>query len=129
MSSETGANVSVLDAKTRQVVKVIDFEIPGIRAEAIQPVGVRITGDGKLAFVALGPASRVAVIDTEAFEVKKYLLVGQRVWQLAFSPGESKLFTTSGVSNDVSVIDAKRLKVVKSITVRVSWTRTIQHFV
>jgi PQQ-dependent catabolism-associated beta-propeller protein len=122
VSSEIGGNVSVIDAKTRQAVKVIDFEIPGIRAEAIQPVGVRITSDGKLAFVALGPASRVAVIDTETFEVKKYLLVGQRVWQLAFSPDESKLFTTSGVSNDVSVIDVKRLKVVKSITVgRFPW--------
>ncbi len=64
----------------------------------------------------------VAVIDGETFAVRKYLLVGQRVWQLAFSPDESKLFTTNGVSNDVSVIDVRRLKVVKSITVgRFPW--------
>ena len=94
----------------------------GAAAGAIQPVGVRITGDGKLAFVALGPANRVAAVDAETFEVKKYLLVGQRVWQLAFSPDERKLFTTNGVSNDVSVIDVKRMKVVKSITVgRFPW--------
>jgi YVTN family beta-propeller protein len=122
VSSEIGGNVSVIDAKTRKVVEVIEFAIPGIRAEAIQPVGVQISGDGKIAFVALGPASRVAVVDAKTFEVKKYLLVGQRVWQLAFSPDESKLFTTNGVSNDVSVIDVKRLKVVKSITVgRFPW--------
>ena len=36
---------------------------PGVTKEAIQPVGVRVTKDGKLAFVALGPANRVAVID------------------------------------------------------------------
>ncbi len=81
-----------------------------------------LAGDGKLAFVALGPANRVAVIDGGTLEVRKYLPVGQRVWQLAFSPDESKLFTTNGVSNDVSVIDVKRLKVVKSITVgRFPW--------
>jgi YVTN family beta-propeller protein len=76
----------------------------------------------KLAFVALGPANRVAVIDTQTFEVKKYLLVGQRVWQLAFSPDEKLLFTTNGVSNDVSVIDVSKLKAFKSIAVgRFPW--------
>ncbi len=63
-----------------------------------------------------------AVVDGGTFEVRKYLLVGQRAWQLAFSPDESTLFTTNGVSHDVSVIDVKRLKVVKSITVgRFPW--------
>ncbi|MCH7956530.1 MAG: hypothetical protein IIB63_03150 [Proteobacteria bacterium] len=121
-TSETTNMAHFIDARTRKVVEKITFGIAGIRSEAIQPVGVRITGDGKLAFVALGPANRVAVIDAERFAVRKYLLVGQRVWQLAFSPDESKLFTTNGVSNDVSVIDVKRLKVVKSITVgRFPW--------
>ena len=79
--------------------------------DAIQPVGVRITKDGKRAFVALGPANRVAVIDTATFKVERYLLVGQRVWQLAFTPDEKLLFTTNGTSNDVSVIDVERLRV------------------
>jgi len=100
----------------------IGFEIPGIRAEAIQPVGVRVTRDGKTAFVALGPANRVEVVDAKTYEVEDYLLVGQRVWQLAFSPDEKLLFTTNGVSNDVSVIDVEKLKVIKSITVeRFPW--------
>ena len=73
--------------------------------EAIQPVGIRITEDGKKAFVALGPANRVAVVDAQTCEVKKYLLVGQRVWQLAFTPDEKFLYTTNGISNDISVID------------------------
>jgi PQQ-dependent catabolism-associated beta-propeller protein len=122
VSSEIGGTISVIDAKSRQVIKKIGFEISGIRSEAIQPVGIRLTSDGKIAFVALGPANRVAVIDAKTFEVKKYLLVGQRVWQLALSPDESKLFTTNGVSNDVSVIDVKKLRVVKSISVgRFPW--------
>jgi YVTN family beta-propeller protein len=85
--------------------------------EAIQPIGISITRDGKKAFVALGPANRVAVIDAETKKIEKYLLVGQRVWHLAFTPDEKYLLTANGVSNDVSVIDVASLKVVKSIPV------------
>jgi YVTN family beta-propeller protein len=109
--------VSVIDAKTRKIIKVIGFAIPGVQPQNIQPVGVRVTKDGSKAFVALGPANRVAVIDAKTLEVEKYLLVGQRVWQLAFTPDETLLFATNGNSNDVSVIDVPSLKVVKSIPV------------
>ncbi len=97
--------MTVIDAKTRKVIKTIGFAVPGVQPENIQPVGVRVTKDGSKAFVALGPANRVAVIDAKTFEVEKYLLVGQRVWQLAFTPDEALLFVTNGNSNDVSVID------------------------
>ena len=83
--------MTVINPADRKVITKIHFEIPGITKEAIQPVGVRITQDGKIAFVALGPANRVAVIDTTTFEVLKYLLVGQRVWQMAFTPDGKKL--------------------------------------
>ena len=59
----------------------------------------------------------VAVIDGETDEVKDYLLVGQRVWQMAFTPDEKYLFTTNGNSNDVSVIDVAAEEVVKSVPV------------
>jgi PQQ-dependent catabolism-associated beta-propeller protein len=117
VSSEVGGTVSVIDTQNRQIIKKIGFEIAGVRAEAIQPVGIRITKDGKLGFVALGPANRVAVVDAQTLEVKDYLLVGQRVWQLAFNPDESRLYSTNGVSNDISVIDVADLKVIKSVTV------------
>jgi PQQ-dependent catabolism-associated beta-propeller protein len=117
VSSEVGGTVSVIDPATRQIIKKIGFQIPGITKEAIQPVGVRLTKDGKWAFVALGPANRVAVIDAETMEVKKYLLVGQRVWQLAFTPDEKLLISTNGVSNDVSIIDVEAEKVLKSVRV------------
>jgi YVTN family beta-propeller protein len=59
----------------------------------------------------------VAVVDAQTYEVEKYLLVGQRVWQLAFSPDQKFVYSTNGVSNDVSVIDVENLEVVKSVTV------------
>ena len=47
----------------------------------------------------------------------KYLLVGQRVWHMDFSPGQNLLFTANGISNDMSVIDVAALKVTKSVPV------------
>jgi PQQ-dependent catabolism-associated beta-propeller protein len=117
VSSEIGGTVSIIDPVKREVRKKIGFDIPGLRREAIQPVGVRISDDGKTAFVALGPANRVAVIDAATHTVKRYLLVGQRVWQLAFTPDQKYLLATNGVSNDVSVIDVAALRVIKTIQV------------
>ena len=129
VSSEIGGTVTVINPADRKIISKIRFEIPGVTKEAIQPVGVRITPDGKTAFVALGPANRVAVIDTATFEVKKYLLVGQRVWQLALTPDGKKLLTTNGASNDVSVIDVDALKVIKSIrTGRYPWGVVVAPF-
>jgi PQQ-dependent catabolism-associated beta-propeller protein len=122
VSSEIGGTVAVIDPGSREIIKKFTFEVPGVTQEALQPVGIRITKDGSTAFVALGPSNRVAVIDAKSLELKKYLLVGQRVWQLAFTPDEKYLFSTNGVSNDISVIDVAKLKVIKSIrTGRFPW--------
>jgi YVTN family beta-propeller protein len=75
-----------------------------------------------LVFVALGPSNRLAVIDAKTLKVIKYILVGQRVWQLAFNKDESILASTNGVSNDISIIDVEKLKAIKSIAVgRYPW--------
>jgi YVTN family beta-propeller protein len=70
----------------------------------------------------MGPANRVAVINAQTLQVEKYLLVGQRVWNLAFSPDQKQLYTTNGISNDVSIINLTEQKVVKSVAVgRYPW--------
>jgi YVTN family beta-propeller protein len=62
------------------------------------------------------------VVDATTFEVRKYLLVGRRVWHLALTPDGSTLFTTNGLTNDVSVIDVASLEVVRSTPVgRMPW--------
>jgi YVTN family beta-propeller protein len=122
VSAEVGGTVSVIDAAQHKVTQTIRFDIPGVPKESIQPVGIALSADGATAFVALGPANRVAVIDTHSYQVKKYLLVGQRVWNLAFSGDGKRLYTTNGVSNDLSVIDVDALEVVKSVPVgRLPW--------
>lgn len=121
-SAEIGGTVTVLDVDSRAVKKVLTFEIKGIHPDRVQPVGVRLSRDGQYAFVALGPANHIAVVDANSFEVLDYLLVGRRVWHMAFNNDESLLLTTNGVSGDVSVIDVADLKVLKSIKVgRFPW--------
>jgi YVTN family beta-propeller protein len=122
VSSELGGTVSVIDPKNHVVTTKLTFDIQGMRAEAIQPVGIRFTRDDTLGFVALGPANRIAVVDAKSKKIEKYLLVGQRVWQMAFTPDEKYLLATNGMSNDISVIDVASLKVIKSISVgRLPW--------
>src|SRR3954453_15629650 len=126
VSSEIGGTVSVIDPVKRVVTGKITFNIPGLRSEAIQPVGIGMTRDGKTAFIALGPANRIAVVDSASHNVTKYLLVGQRVWHMAFTPDEKYLMVTNGVSNDVSVIDVAAQKVIKTIQVgELPWGITI----
>jgi PQQ-dependent catabolism-associated beta-propeller protein len=129
VSSEIGGTVSVIDPMKHEVRTKIAFSVPGMRGEAIQPVGINITRDGKTGFVALGPANRIAVVDGTTRHVQKYLLVGQRVWHMAFTPDEKYLLTTNGLSNDVSVIDVASLKVIDTIQVgELPWGITIsQH--
>ncbi len=122
VTSELGGTVSVIDVTTRQLVKTLSFAIQGVNSDKIQPVGVKIDKNRQWAFVALGPANHVALINAQTLEVEKYFLVGQRVWNLAFSPDQKRLYTTNGVSNDISIIDLENMKVSKSVAVgRYPW--------
>ena len=87
VTSEIGGTVAVIDvaSQDRSCTRSASPS-PACPAELMQPVGLRLSRDGKTAFVALGPANRVAVVDTATFEVEKYLLVGRRVWHLDLTP-------------------------------------------
>ncbi len=123
VSSEIGGTVSVIDTDSKEIKSKISFEVKGLSPETIQPVGVKLSTDGSnKAYIALGPSARVAVVDMTSYEVEEYLLVGPRVWNLAFSPDEKRLFTTNGVGGDVSVIDLEKMRVIKSVKVgRLPW--------
>ena len=62
------------------------------------------------------------MVDVATLKVTSYILVGKRVWHLAFSSDGTRMFTTNGVSNDVTVVDLVSLKPIKSIPVgRYPW--------
>ncbi|HTO81694.1 MAG TPA: PQQ-dependent catabolism-associated beta-propeller protein [Methylomirabilota bacterium] len=117
VSSEIGGTVSVIDASNFSVLKKISFAVQGLNQEAIQGEGIAFTPDEKTAFVALGPANRVAVVDTQTYEVKDYILVGQRVWNITMDSSGARLYSANGLSNDVTVIDVASMQPIKSIPV------------
>jgi len=121
-SAEIGATVSVIDTASRKIIKKITFEIKGVHKDKIQPVGVKLSDDGRYAFVALGPANHVAVVNAKTYEVEDYILVGRRVWHMEFNQDQSLLLATNGISGDVSIIDISIMKAIKTIKVgRYPW--------
>jgi len=123
VSAEIGGTVAIIDTDSKEIKKRITFEVRGLPPETIQPVGIKLSTDGSnKAYVALGPSARIAVVNMTSYEVEDYLLVGPRVWNLEFSPDQKRLFTTNGVSGDVSVIDLEKQRVIKSVKVgRLPW--------
>jgi len=117
VSSEVAGTVAIIDTTTHKILRTLTFDLPEVPKTAIQAVGINLTDDGKYAFIDLGPANRVAIVDPATFAIKKYLLVGQRVWHNAFSPDQKFLYTANGISNDMSVIDISALEVTQSVPV------------
>ena len=127
VSAEVGGTIAVIDPTTAKIVKKFGFQIAGVRPELIQPMGIIFSKDGKLAFVAIGRANRIAVVDTATFEVKQYILIGQRPWHMAISPDGSTLYSANGLTNDMTVIDIGSLKAEKSVPVgRLPWGLVIK---
>ncbi|MFV0299735.1 MAG: YVTN family beta-propeller repeat protein [Paracoccus sp. (in: a-proteobacteria)] len=122
VSAEIGGTITVFDAATQAELGKVRFDMPNIHPDKIQPVGFEFDDANQTAWVALGPANHVAVVNMKTLEVEDYVLVGRRVWHMAFSPDMTQLFTTNGVSGDVTVIDVASRTPVKTIKVgRYPW--------
>lgn len=123
-SAEIGGTVTILDIG-RHDPQDPDLQDQG-RAPGQGAAGrdqAQAPEQRRAGFVALGPASHVAVIDAKTFEILDYLLVGRRTSGRWHShPGRRAVAATNGVSSDVSVIDVDSLKVIKSVKVgRYPW--------
>ena len=117
VSAELAGIVNIIDVATLKLVGDIPFLPTGFRSEEVTPVDLLITSDGKRAYVALGRANHVAVVDVSNREVIDYVLVGKRAWGLALTADEKRLFVANGLSDDVTVVDTTTLKPITSIPV------------
>src|SRR5205809_69570 len=77
VANEKDNTVTVIDLENHEVTEKINFYMRGLRNEAIQPVCIGMTRDDKTAFIALGPANRIAVVHTASRNMTKYLLFFQ----------------------------------------------------
>ncbi|MBV9756223.1 MAG: PQQ-dependent catabolism-associated beta-propeller protein [Alphaproteobacteria bacterium] len=117
VSNELSGQVSVIDRTTNRVSATIDFLPPGFRQVDVTPVGMTMSRDGKTAVVSLGRANHIAVLDTATRKVEDYILVGSRAWGVAFSPDERMLYVANGLSDDLSIVDMRSRKAVRTIPV------------
>lgn len=117
VSSQNAANLSIIDVETKRPLKKIVFNVPGVAPETVMPVGIRIDKHRRFAYVALGRANHIAVIDAQKLEVIKYLAVGQRVWNMALSSDQKRLYTANGLSYDVSIINLENHQVINTVAV------------
>ena len=106
VTNELDARVTVVDAARHRIAGQIDLPKAAGATVAPRPMGATISPDGSLAFVSLGRAQAVAVIDVKARKLVRTIdNVGGRPWGIAISADGKTLYTANGPSNDVSVID------------------------
>jgi len=124
VSSEMGSRVEMFDINTMTKIDEIIFTARGFRSEQLTPVDILFDESGETAFVALGSANHVVIVDAQKREVLKYILVGRRPWGLALTPDGKRLFVLNGLSDDVTIID-----IVAQRPVRTSRTGLVPHSV
>ncbi|WP_199223173.1 PQQ-dependent catabolism-associated beta-propeller protein [Oricola cellulosilytica] len=105
VSAELAGMINIIDVETLKLVGDIAFLPTGFRPEQVTPVDVIMNSEGSRAYVALGRANHVAVVDVRKREVIDYILVGKRAWGLELSADEKTLYVANGLSDDVSIID------------------------
>ena len=117
VSAELAGIVDIIDIETLTIIDDITFLPTGFRKEQVTPVDLLITRDGTRAYVALGRANHVAVVDVKSRKIIEYILVGKRAWGLALTHDETRLYVANGLSDDISIIDTESLRVLTSIPV------------
>lgn len=117
VTSELAGEVTILDGRTDRIKGTIPFKPKGFRDEDVTPVGIVMTRDGKTAYVTLGRANHVAVVDVAKREIEDYILVGRRAWGATLSRDEKTLYVVNGLSDDLSIVDTGKRRVLKSVPV------------
>ncbi len=117
VSCEIAGVVDVIDVASLTRTGSLSFAPRGMTRDEVTPVDIAMNRAGTRAWVALGRANNVAVIDVQRLEVIDYILVGRRPWGLRLSGDETKLYVANGLSDDIAIVDVARGKVVKAIPV------------
>ena len=117
VTNELDASVSIVSTQDHRVLHTLRFEVPGVRAADITPVGITMTRDGQRAFVGLGRANHVALVDVRARKVTQLVLAGKRAWNVSLDKAEVRLYVVNGLSDDMTVIDVATGKALKTVPV------------
>jgi PQQ-dependent catabolism-associated beta-propeller protein len=117
VSNELDGTVSIIRTSDHTVMATIPFQPQGMRQEDVTPVGMALAPDGKTAYVALGRANHVAVVDVPSRRVSAYVLAGKRAWGLALSRDGRRLYVANGLSDDMTIVDTASRKALRTVRV------------
>ena len=117
VTTELSGEVWIIDRGPFTVLGKLEFLPPGMRKTDVTPVGITMTTDGKTAYVTLGHAAHVAVVDVPSKKILGYILVGKRSWGITLSKDEKTLYVANGLGDDITVIDVASRKAVTSVPV------------
>ena len=117
VSNELNGSVTIINTKNLEIIKTISFSVKGIKSQDITPVDFAYSKKLEKVFVTLGSANHVAVVNAKSHDIENNILVGSRVWGAALTKHDKELIVTNGNSDDISVIDLKKLVAISSIPV------------
>jgi PQQ-dependent catabolism-associated beta-propeller protein len=108
-TAEIGGTVLEIDTRRSRVLRRIRL------GRADKPVGLVLSPDEKILYVATGRGNGVAVIDAVSGTHLASIATGERVWGIALSRDGRKLYAANSLSNTISVIDTATRKVLRTI--------------
>jgi YVTN family beta-propeller protein len=115
VACETTHALTIIDARTH--THSGELELPG---DAVRPMGLVISTDGRTLYVSGGRGKTVHVIglDEAGPRVKSTIAdVGVRPWGIGITRNGAKLYTANGPTGDISVIDTATGAVSRHIAV------------
>jgi YVTN family beta-propeller protein len=115
VSSELSGEVYIIGRENFTIAGKIEFLPPDVRKSDVTPIDLAITKDGKTAYVTLGQAARVAVVDVQTRKVKGYIPIGLRSSGLVMTGDEETLYVADSFSDAIHVLDLKGHKLTGSI--------------
>jgi YVTN family beta-propeller protein len=115
VSSELSGEVYIIGRENFTIAGKIEFLPPDVRKSDVTPIDLAITKDGKTAYVTLGQAARVAVVDVQTRKVRGYMPIGLRSSGVAMTGDEETLYVADSFSDAIHVLDLKRHKLTGSI--------------
>jgi YVTN family beta-propeller protein len=123
VSAELSGEVYIINRSNFTVAARIGFSLPGRGATVAD---LLLTRDGRTAYVLLGRAAQVAVVDVPTRSIRDYIPVGERSGNIGITRDEETLFVTNVSGNDITAINIKSHEVTASIPLgRRPWTFVI----
>jgi YVTN family beta-propeller protein len=107
--SESSGLLNVIDTAAPKVSRTITLP------EGARPMRIKISRDGKLAYVSEGRLGVISVLDAHTYQLINSIKVGERPWGIELSPDGRFLFSANGPSNDISVVDLQTNKEVTKV--------------